>query len=246
VNAAGPLTAQLERVGDADCERRWPVRSIGARLNVRQTSYASPSACSAGRDRAERLKARPRDPPQCHRHRVRHRWRRRVQPHIERRPRRLRRREPPAVLAAPQISRPRSLREVSTPYREDDSGPVVGYLTRFELALPPDATADDLRAFFTGRLRARWRLVENFQGHVLNLAHVCPIIVGARRPAGRESPEQASALTGAGQRRAVVDPSPPSQEPPEIGRFLVSELRLESQSPGVVERNCGKGVPTSG
>jgi hypothetical protein len=68
----------------------------------------------------------------------------------------------------PKFPGAQSLRDVTTAYRQDDSGPVVGYSTRFEFALPSQANAHDLRAFFSRWLRSRWRLVENLQGHVLN------------------------------------------------------------------------------
>jgi hypothetical protein len=63
-------------------------------------------------------------------------------------------------------TRPRG--EISTAYRNEDSGPVLGYTTRFELALPSGATPPNVRAFFTRRLQPRWRLVENLRGRVLN------------------------------------------------------------------------------
>jgi hypothetical protein len=68
----------------------------------------------------------------------------------------------------PSVPGARSLDEISTSYREEDSGPVTGYSTRFELALPSRATPENVRAFFTTRLRPRWRLVENLRGQVLN------------------------------------------------------------------------------
>jgi hypothetical protein len=58
--------------------------------------------------------------------------------------------------------------ETSTAYRSDDSGPVSGYGTRFELDLPPSATAATVGAFYRRRLEPQWRLVERLDGPVLN------------------------------------------------------------------------------
>jgi hypothetical protein len=56
----------------------------------------------------------------------------------------------------------------STAYRTTESGPVVGYGTRFDLSLPRHATAATVSAFFLRRLRPEWRLVERLDGPVLN------------------------------------------------------------------------------
>jgi hypothetical protein len=58
--------------------------------------------------------------------------------------------------------------EKSSAYRDAESGPVIGYSTRFDLALPADVTPDTIAAFFQERLRPKWRLVEKLDGHVLN------------------------------------------------------------------------------
>lgn len=60
-------------------------------------------------------------------------------------------------------------RESSTAYRKNDAGPVLGYTTRFNFTLPPQATVAELKMFFTRWLRPRWRLVESLQGPVLEL-----------------------------------------------------------------------------
>ena len=58
--------------------------------------------------------------------------------------------------------------ETTTAYHADESGPVAGYSTRFDLALPPRATADAVGSFYRRRLGPQWRLVENLGGSVLN------------------------------------------------------------------------------
>jgi hypothetical protein len=58
--------------------------------------------------------------------------------------------------------------ETTTAYHADESGPVAGYSTRFDLTLPPQATADAVGSFYRRRLGPRWRLVENLGGSVLN------------------------------------------------------------------------------
>ncbi len=63
------------------------------------------------------------------------------------------------------------IEEVSTPYGENESGPVTGYGTRFVLTLPADSDAGDVAAFFEERLRLKWRLVERLDGPVLNYRH---------------------------------------------------------------------------
>jgi len=59
-------------------------------------------------------------------------------------------------------------RETTTSYQDDESGPVAGYSTRFELELPPRATAAAVGAFFRSRLPPQWRLVERLDRAVLN------------------------------------------------------------------------------
>jgi hypothetical protein len=58
--------------------------------------------------------------------------------------------------------------ETTMAYHADESGPVAGYSTRFELTLPARATADGVGSFYRRRLGSRWRLVENVGGRVLN------------------------------------------------------------------------------
>jgi hypothetical protein len=58
--------------------------------------------------------------------------------------------------------------EVSSPARAEEDGPVVGYMTRFDLDLPQGAHADDVALFFERRLEPQWRLVEKLDGPVLN------------------------------------------------------------------------------
>jgi hypothetical protein len=58
--------------------------------------------------------------------------------------------------------------EVSTGYRENEDGPIVGYGTRFDLALPSRTTATAVAAFYRRRLLPKWRLVETLDGPVLN------------------------------------------------------------------------------
>jgi hypothetical protein len=58
--------------------------------------------------------------------------------------------------------------ETSTAYRAKENGPVVGYVTRFDLKLPPGATDGSVSSFFRKQLRRDWRLVEVIDGPVLN------------------------------------------------------------------------------
>lgn len=59
--------------------------------------------------------------------------------------------------------------ETTTMYHADESGPVAGYSTRFDLTLPPRAGgADTVGSFYRRRLGPQWRLVENLGGTVLN------------------------------------------------------------------------------
>jgi len=58
--------------------------------------------------------------------------------------------------------------ETSTPYREEESGPVVGYGTRFDMTLPAGTSVASVSSFYRRRLRARWRLLEALDGPVFN------------------------------------------------------------------------------
>jgi hypothetical protein len=58
--------------------------------------------------------------------------------------------------------------ESSSESRDEEDGPVVGYVTLFDFALPVDSTPDQVAAFFEARLRPDWRLVEELDGPVLN------------------------------------------------------------------------------
>jgi hypothetical protein len=58
--------------------------------------------------------------------------------------------------------------ETSAPYFKDDSGRILGYGTRFDLALPTDASSAQVALFFEHRLEPRWLLVETLAGPVLN------------------------------------------------------------------------------
>jgi hypothetical protein len=58
--------------------------------------------------------------------------------------------------------------ETTVVYHAEESGPVAGYSTRFELTLPAQATADAVGSFYRRRLGSQWRLVENLGGLVLN------------------------------------------------------------------------------
>lgn len=57
--------------------------------------------------------------------------------------------------------------ETSTAYR-DESGPVLGYGTRFDFRLPRAATVTDVSSFFQRQLEPKWRLVEKLEGSVFN------------------------------------------------------------------------------
>jgi hypothetical protein len=59
-------------------------------------------------------------------------------------------------------------REVSSAYRGEENGPIVGYTTRFDFKLPPDAQPDMVASFFRQNLEPTWRLVERLDGPVLN------------------------------------------------------------------------------
>jgi hypothetical protein len=58
--------------------------------------------------------------------------------------------------------------ESSSPYRDGENGPVVGYVTRFVLALPPETTADAVGTFYRRGLLPEWLPVEELDGPVLN------------------------------------------------------------------------------
>jgi len=62
----------------------------------------------------------------------------------------------------------RLVRRVSTEGRDEESGPVTHYVTRYEFRLPATATRAEVAAFFRRRLEPRWRLVENLQDAVFN------------------------------------------------------------------------------
>jgi len=62
----------------------------------------------------------------------------------------------------------RLLREVSSAYRREENGPVVGYTTHLDFELPPDAAPDMVASFYKQNLESTWRLVERLDGPVLN------------------------------------------------------------------------------
>jgi hypothetical protein len=68
----------------------------------------------------------------------------------------------------PRVPGSRIEDETTTAYHAEESGPVAGYSTRFDLTLPPQATADAVGSFYRRRLGPQWRLVENLGGSVLN------------------------------------------------------------------------------
>jgi len=59
-------------------------------------------------------------------------------------------------------------REVSSSYRSEEDGPVVGYTTRFDFKLPAGTQAEAVASFFRRQLEPKWRLVERLEGPVLN------------------------------------------------------------------------------
>jgi hypothetical protein len=61
------------------------------------------------------------------------------------------------------------IEEVSTPHRQTESGPIVGYGTRRDLTLPPNATADAVLSFYERELPPSWEVVERLVGPVRNL-----------------------------------------------------------------------------
>ena len=65
----------------------------------------------------------------------------------------------------PHVPGAKLKRETSAPYSEEDSGHVLGYVTRFDFRLPAKA---DAWSFFTRRLRPDWLWVETIDGPVLN------------------------------------------------------------------------------
>ena len=58
--------------------------------------------------------------------------------------------------------------EHSSAARTEEDGPVVGYVTLFEIELPRKATAGAVARFYERWLSQRWRLVERLNGPVLN------------------------------------------------------------------------------
>jgi hypothetical protein len=58
--------------------------------------------------------------------------------------------------------------EVSTPYRENESGPVVGYGTRRDLVLPPNVAPQAVTAYYEDELLPEWEIVEVLDGPVVN------------------------------------------------------------------------------
>lgn len=68
----------------------------------------------------------------------------------------------------PRLPAASLLGQVSTPYRATESGPVVGYGTRFDLRLPLAAEGDEVAAFYGVRLRPGWTLVERLDGPVVS------------------------------------------------------------------------------
>lgn len=59
--------------------------------------------------------------------------------------------------------------KTSAPYSTEEEGPVRGYTTTFRFTLPVGASGEEVAAFYSRRLRPRWRLVERLSGPVLNL-----------------------------------------------------------------------------
>jgi hypothetical protein len=60
-------------------------------------------------------------------------------------------------------------REASAPYSKQDSRRVVGYVTRYDIALPAAVSGSkDAWSFFVQRLRPRWLWVETHGGPLLN------------------------------------------------------------------------------
>jgi hypothetical protein len=74
-----------------------------------------------------------------------------------------------AVFAqVPRFPGARLTSETSAGYSEDEDGPIVGYTTRFELALPRRSSPRAVAAFYRRRLVPKWRIVESLDGPVLN------------------------------------------------------------------------------
>ena len=65
----------------------------------------------------------------------------------------------------PHFPRAKLTSEVSVAYTEEESTRVLGYVTRYDFRLPPNANA---WSFFTRRLRPDWLWVETVDGPVLN------------------------------------------------------------------------------
>jgi hypothetical protein len=73
-----------------------------------------------------------------------------------------------AFRAIPLFPGARVISERSSEVRAEEDGPVVGYVTLFEIVLPPVASADTIASFYTRRLLSRWQLAERLDGPVLN------------------------------------------------------------------------------
>lgn len=61
----------------------------------------------------------------------------------------------------------RVVTEVSSAYRSQEGGPVIGLSTRFDIRLPRRATTTSVMRFFKRHLRPDWRLIERLDGPVL-------------------------------------------------------------------------------
>jgi hypothetical protein len=75
--------------------------------------------------------------------------------------------------------------ETSTGRRKNEDGPIVGYGTRFDLALPPPMTATAVATFYHRRLLPRWRLVETLDGPVLNFRRRGALFLSINLESGR-------------------------------------------------------------
>jgi hypothetical protein len=70
--------------------------------------------------------------------------------------------------ALPRFPQSRVTGETSTAYRESESGPVIGYTTRYDVSLPSEADPGRVADFYRAALRPDWRLIEELAGPVLN------------------------------------------------------------------------------
>jgi hypothetical protein len=68
----------------------------------------------------------------------------------------------------PRFPGARVARATSSPRAAGEDKPVTGYVTRFELRMPPGASAASVVRFYERTMRPRWRLVERLDGPVLN------------------------------------------------------------------------------